>query len=100
MKVKSISWSEHLQHQAISELTVTAYCERYRLSPSMFYYHKRKLSLKSGPQPLPFKEVEILRQRIGSVVFEVHLAGNAMIRIEGNVSPHFLRELAGLVVSE
>jgi hypothetical protein len=95
MKAKSLSWSEHLQRQSSSDLTVSAYCERYRLSPSMFYYHKRKLSLKSVAQPLPFKEVEILRQRLGPVVFEVHLAEHAVIRIEGNVSPLFLRELAG-----
>ena len=95
MKVKSISWAEHFQRHASSGLTVASYCERYRLSPGMFYYWKRKISIAENPQQLSFQEVEVVPDQGSVPVFEIRLGEAAIIRIEGYVSAVFLRELAG-----
>lgn len=95
MKAKSIPWSKHLDRQKQSGITIQSYCERYRLSPGMFYYWKRKLSTITLPDQLSFKELEVLPEQLAIPVFVVELKDKASIRIEGNVSPAFLRELIG-----
>ena len=95
MKVKPKSWSEHLGHQKSSDLTISAYCERYHLSPGMFYYWKRKLVQSKVSQRMPFQEIEVAPELLHLPVFEIQFNGSAIIRIEGHVSPTFLRELIG-----
>lgn len=95
MKAKTLTWTEHFKQQKSSGLTIQAYCERYHLSPGMFYYWKRKLSKAQIEEPITFQELQIDCERPARLVFEIQLSDHAVIRIEGSVSASFLRELAG-----
>jgi hypothetical protein len=92
MKDKAINWHRHIQQQAKSSQTVQRYCDRHRLSPGMFYYWKRKLSTTVLPA-LSFQEVEVSSPVHLFPVIEIHFGSGKLIRIEGQVSPAFLREL-------
>lgn len=91
MKDKALIWHRHIQRQANSSQTIQAYCTRRNLSVGMFYYWKRKLSA-SGDQR-SFLEVEVPTPVDLTPVIEVHFGMGKLIRIEGQVSPGFLRDL-------
>jgi len=91
MKDKAMIWHRHIQRQAKSAQTIQTYCRRHNLSVGMFYYWKRKLSA-SGDQR-SFLEVEVPIPVHHTPVIEVHFGAGKLIRIEGQVSPGFLREL-------
>lgn len=93
MKDKALIWDRHIKRQDKSSLTILSYCERHDLSPGMFYYWKRKLSHASVSPQASFHEIDIQPHGERELVIEVHLGQGKMIRIEGDVSPSFLREL-------
>ena len=59
----------------------------------MFYYWKRKIVSTTDSLPTSFQELEILTSDRANSVIEVHLVDGKRIRIEGYVTPAFLREL-------
>ncbi|MEO7906096.1 MAG: hypothetical protein ABIT06_03915 [Saprospiraceae bacterium] len=59
----------------------------------MFYYWKRKFSIIADTQQHSFQELEVHLPQSNSPVIEVHFSQGKFIRIEGQVSPAFLREL-------
>jgi len=93
MKDKSMIWQRHIERQQNSSFTIQAYCNRHDLSPGMFYYWKRKIAGTADSLPASFQELEILTSDRANSVIEVHLVDGKRIRIEGYVTPAFLREL-------
>lgn len=91
MKNSKKGWHVHIEEQAKSSFTIQAYCKRHRLSTSMFYYWRRKLTVKAPEGSL--QEIEVLSPIQTAPVIEVHLGLGKFIRIEGQVSALFLREL-------
>ena len=93
MKDKALIWERHIKKQHNSSLTIQTYCERHDLSPGMFYYWKRKLSSTAVSIQPAFHEVSIQPLDQRGLAIEVHLGPGKLIRIEGQVSSAFLREL-------
>lgn len=91
MKSSESHWHLHIQKQAKSSLTVQAYCDRHRLSSGMFYYWRKKLA--AAVEQRAFLEVEVSPPVHHSPIIEIHFGAGKLIRIEGQVSPAFLREL-------
>ena len=61
------------------------------MSTGMFYYWKKKLS--ASVEQSSFLEVEVPSLVGHTPVIEVHFGMGKLIRIEGQVSPEFLRDL-------
>lgn len=59
----------------------------------MFYYWKRKFSSITDTQQHSFQELEVHLPQNTRTVIEVHFSQGKFIRIEGQVSSAFLREL-------
>lgn len=91
MKNSNKGWHVHIEEQAKSSFTIQAYCKRHRLSTGMFYYWRRKLTVKAPEGSL--QEIEVLSPIQTAPVIEVHLGPGKFIRIEGQISAVFLREL-------
>ena len=86
-------WQRHIERQQNSSFTIQTYCNRHDLSAGMFYYWKRKIASATISLPTSFQELEILTSDHAIPVIEVHLVDGKRIRIEGYVTPAFLREL-------
>ena len=59
MRYTATSMGDHIRAQAEGRLSVSAYCKAHHLSPSRFYYWRKKLSggVDLGEEPRGFTEI-------------------------------------------
>lgn len=74
--------------------TAATYCNKHKISLATFYYWRKKLSESQGPRNLQFREI-ILNPEINVPVIRVQYAHGVTVLVEGEVSPSYIRELAG-----
>ncbi len=90
----SANMGNHIQRQEASGMSAAAYCKRHKLNLAMFYYWRKKLPEPDNSSQPTFKEIR-LTPGIPGTVIHVQFGNGIEIRIEGNVSAGYLRELAG-----
>lgn len=96
MKDENKIWRWHIEKQNRSGQTIRRYCERNKLSEGLFYYWRRKLQNSDQSEQISFEEVKILSHPQFIPVIEIQFEDSkARIRIEGQVTASFIRELAG-----
>ena len=84
----------HMRKYETSGLTAKAYCHKHSIQQSTFYYWRRRLSQQSEPGQIRFKEIKVT-PGISSPVIYIQYVHGTTIRIEGEASVAYIRELAG-----
>ncbi|MEO7907005.1 MAG: hypothetical protein ABIT06_08535 [Saprospiraceae bacterium] len=75
-------------------MTVSAFCQKHHLSSGMFYYWRRRLKAKTDVEQISFREIQI--PDIPSAArIRIEFSNGVNIFLEGDVSPVYVRELAG-----
>lgn len=54
---KQDTWERHVQRQATSGMSKKAYCAKYQITYSLFFYHQRRLNVASDEKG--FQEVKM-----------------------------------------
>jgi transposase-like protein len=88
-------WEELLAEQAISGLSVAAFCQEHRLTDSQFYSWKRRLRAAAAE---PFVEVQVVSEeptaqhrREQSQAIEIRLEGGRQVFVEPGFDAAHLR---------
>lgn len=84
----------HMRKYEASGQTALSYCNKQKLSQATFYYWRKKLSQVQDDQEIEFREIK-LNPDIYTRVIRVQYANGVAVLIEGEVSPSYIRELAG-----
>ncbi len=84
----------HMRRYEGSGLTAIAYCHKHNIQQSTFYYWRRRLSQEKESGQIRFQEIK-LTPGTGLPVIYIQFAHGATIRIEGEASVAYIRELAG-----
>ena len=74
--------------------TAISYCNKHKLSQATFYYWRKKLSQVHEDRDIQFREIK-LNSDIYPLVVRVQYVNGVFVLIEGEVSPSYIRELAG-----
>jgi hypothetical protein len=84
----------HMRKYEASGQTAIAYCNKHKLSQATFYYWRKKLSLVQENQDIQFREIN-LNPDMHTLVIRIQYANGVAVLIDGEVSPSYIRELAG-----
>ncbi|MGB3080839.1 MAG: hypothetical protein WBB31_17290 [Saprospiraceae bacterium] len=84
----------HMRKYEASGQTAIVYCNKHKLSQATFYYWRKKLSQVQEDQDIQFREIK-LNPDIYTLVIRVQYTNGVNVLIEGEVSPSYIRELAG-----
>ena len=74
---------------------VKEYCRQHGVSPSVWYYWKKRYERDKEPSGFAPIQVEGSRD-MGDVQVEVEIAGRGIVRLCGPVSAGYIRQLLGL----
>lgn len=84
----------HMRKYEASGQTAIVYCNKHKLSQATFYYWRKKLSQLQDDQNIQFREIK-LNPYISTPVIRIQYGTGVTVQIEGEVSPSYIRELAG-----
>ena len=74
---------------------VKEYCQQHGVSPSVWYYWKKRYEGDNEPSGFAPIQVEGSRE-MGEVRVEVEIPGRGIVRLGGQVSAGYIRQLLGL----
>lgn len=87
----------HMQAQKESGQSVKEYCREQGITPSVWYYWKKRKKGKEGTGAPGFARIEIEGGRLGEEVqVEIELRGQWIIRLSGQVGAGYIRQIIGL----
>jgi hypothetical protein len=84
-------WKDTMAAHGASGLTARQYCKDKNITPSMFYYWKKKLANSSRISP-GFVAVNV-NAKHQDAIFVIGYANGVKLHLPGKVSPSLLREL-------
>jgi hypothetical protein len=96
---KHARWRRHIREQALSGLSIAAYCRRHGLREHGFYWWRRELARRNAEPPSPraaFVPVTVATQPAVPIEegrIEIVLPGGRRVRVIGSVDKRMLADV-------